>query len=33
MHEPNVTRVLAEIAETDRVLDIGGWARPFNRAD
>ena len=33
MHEPNVARVLAEISETDRVLDIGGWARPFNRAD
>jgi hypothetical protein len=33
MHEPNVARVLEAIAESDRVLDIGGWARPFNRAD
>ena len=33
MHEPNVERVLAQIAPSDSVLDIGGWARPFNRAD
>lgn len=26
-------RVLAQVAEDDRVLDVGGWAAPFNRAD
>ena len=26
-------RILAELAETDLVLDIGGWAMPFKRAD
>lgn len=25
--------VTGRIAETDRVLDVGGWACPFNRAD
>ncbi len=33
MYEPNVARVLSQLTPTDRVLDIGGWARPFNRAD
>ncbi len=33
MHEPNVARVLAQIRPGDVVLDVGGWARPFNRAD
>ncbi len=33
MHEPNVARALALIGPTDKVLDIGGWARPFNRAN
>lgn len=33
MHEANVERVLTLIGPSDRVLDIGGWARPFNRAD
>lgn len=33
MYEPNVARVLAMLAPTDVVLDIGGWACPFNRAD
>lgn len=33
MHEPNVDRILASLAPTDVVLDIGGWARPFNRAN
>jgi SAM-dependent methyltransferase len=33
MFEPNVTRVLDLIGPSDLVLDIGGWARPFNRAD
>jgi hypothetical protein len=33
MHEPNVARILAALAPSDLVLDIGGWARPFNRAD
>lgn len=33
MFEPNVARVLERIGPNDVVLDIGGWARPFNRAD
>jgi hypothetical protein len=33
MYEPNVSRVLDLIRPTDVVLDIGGWARPFNRAN
>jgi SAM-dependent methyltransferase len=33
MYEPNVERVLSMLGDGDRVLDIGGWARPFNRAD
>jgi hypothetical protein len=33
MFEPNVQRVLDQIRPGDLVLDIGGWARPFNRAD
>ncbi len=32
MYEPNVARVIAAIRPDDTVLDIGGWARPFNRA-
>ena len=33
MFEPNVKRVLERIGPNDVVLDIGGWARPFNRAN
>jgi methyltransferase family protein len=33
MYEPNVARTLALLSDSDVVLDIGGWARPFNRAD
>jgi hypothetical protein len=33
MFEPNAEKILASLAPTDVVLDIGGWARPFNRAD
>ena len=33
MHEPNVERILASLSPDDVVLDIGGWARPFNRAN
>ena len=33
MYEPNVQRTLELIKPTDKVLDIGGWARPFNRAN
>jgi hypothetical protein len=33
MREENVQRVLDLIRPTDLVLDIGGWARPFNRAN
>jgi hypothetical protein len=31
--EPNVSRILAQLSPTDVVLDIGGWASPFNRAN
>ena len=33
MFDPNVEKVLACISPDDLVLDIGGWARPFNRAN
>src|SRR5882724_8650295 len=33
MHEPNVRRILNLLSRSDVVLDIGGWARPFNRAN
>jgi hypothetical protein len=33
MYEPNEERVLSLLGPGDRVLDIGGWGRPFNRAD
>lgn len=33
MFEPNVDEVLRRIRPNDKVLDIGGWARPFNRAN
>jgi hypothetical protein len=33
MFEPNVERVLSKIGENDVVLDVGGWARCFNRAN
>ncbi len=33
MLEENVPLVLGRIGPDDVVLDIGGWARPFNRAD
>lgn len=33
MYQLNVDRVLAALTPTDIVLDIGGWACPFNRAD
>lgn len=33
MYEPNVHPVLSRIGPEDIVLDIGGWARPFNRAN
>lgn len=33
MYEPNVARVLASLQPSDVVLDIGGWACPFNRAN
>jgi hypothetical protein len=32
MYEPHVAQVLARLSPTDRVLDVGGWACPFNRA-
>src|SRR5262245_18821739 len=33
MFEPNVAKVLERIGPNDVVLDIGAWARPFNRAN
>lgn len=33
MLESNVPAVLSRIGPGDRVLDVGGWARCFNRAD
>lgn len=33
MYEPNVARVLASLRDDHVVVDIGGWACPFNRAD
>lgn len=33
MYEPNVERILSQLSASDVVLDIGGWARPFNRAN
>ena len=33
MYEPNVQRILSALASTDVVLDVGGWACPFNRAN
>lgn len=33
MYEPNVQRILDSVASTDVVLDVGGWACPFNRAN
>lgn len=32
MHEPNVQTLLSRLEPTDVVLDVGGWACPFNRA-
>ena len=32
MYPPHVDRILAQLAPSDIVLDIGGWACPFNRA-
>ena len=33
LYEPNVARILALLSPEDIVLDIGGWACPFNRAN
>jgi hypothetical protein len=33
MFDANVPRVLERIGPGSVVLDVGGWARPFNRAD
>jgi len=33
MYPPNVPKCLSQIQEKDSVLDIGGWALPFNRAN
>jgi Methyltransferase domain len=33
MFEPNVHRILSRIGPADVVLDVGGWACPFNRAN
>lgn len=33
MFEPNVSKILSLLKDTDLVLDVGGWACPFNRAN
>lgn len=33
MYEPNVAEILSRLSPDTKVLDIGGWARPFNRAN
>jgi hypothetical protein len=33
VYEPNVSKIMSMLKPTDRVLDIGGWASPFNRAN
>jgi hypothetical protein len=33
MYEPNVQRILSRLGPADIVLDVGGWACPFNRAN
>jgi hypothetical protein len=33
LNERNVQRVLDLLRDEDRVLDVGGWACPFNRAE
>ena len=33
MYPPNDRKILGLLKPTDVVLDIGGWACPFNRAD
>src|SRR2546427_11577776 len=33
MYEPNVSKILDLLKPSDIVLDLGGWARPFNRAN
>lgn len=33
MLERSAQRILARLADDDLVLDVGGWARPFERAD
>ena len=33
MHPPNADLILARLRPSDVVLDVGGWARPFNRAN
>jgi hypothetical protein len=32
MHQANAEKILSMLAPTDLVLDVGGWACPFNRA-
>jgi hypothetical protein len=33
MYEPNAQLILSRLAGSDVVLDVGGWACPFNRAN
>jgi len=33
VYKPNVERILESLSPSDVVLDIGGWACPFNRAN
>jgi hypothetical protein len=33
MYEPNVQAIISRLRDDDIVLDVGGWVRPFNRAN
>ena len=33
MFDANVQRIMERLDASDKVLDIGGWAKPFNRAN
>ena len=33
MYAPNAQLILSRLSERDVVLDVGGWACPFNRAN
>ena len=33
MYDKNVNEVLSCVSKDDLILDVGGWGRPFNRAN